>query len=287
MSAELDPRVNAMRADLADAALAGRVEAARFVPGAPRRIVAGHAPLRAAPSDDATMLSEALAGEAVQVFDTVGEWAWVQLAADRYVGWVPAETLAADAPAPTHRVAALSTFAFARPDIKAPPLAALPLGAQVAVTGEAHDRNADYALIAPAGAVVTQHLASLDAVESDWTSVAERFVGTPYLWGGKTVAGIDCSGLVQVALQACGLDAPRDSDMQEQALGDPVDWGAPLRRGDLVFWRGHVGLMIDAGTLLHANAHHMMVARESLQTASARFATRGLTPASIRRVAGR
>ena len=172
-------------------------------------------------------------------------------------------------PAPTQKVRALRTFAFAGPDIKQPPLAALPLGAEVAVTGEAEDKNARYALISPAGAVVVQHLAPLDAVVPDWVAVAEMFLGTPYLWGGKTSLGIDCSGLVQVALREAGIAAPRDTDVQEAALGKALALGSglpALRRGDLVFWKGHVGIMRDAENLLHANAHHMAVAVEPLRT---------------------
>ncbi|MGH6923069.1 MAG: NlpC/P60 family protein [Propylenella sp.] len=284
----LDPRLNAFRPDLADLALKGKVEAARFIAGEDFRVVASIAPLRAAPSERAMLQTEALRGETVRVFETTPEgWSWAQLAADHYVGWVPRAALGPVGAQPTHRVSVLRTFAFAKPDIKSPPLAALPLGAAVTAIGEAEDRNARYALIDPAGAVVQQHLAPLDDVASDWTAVAERFVGTPYLWGGKTGLGIDCSGLVQVALGMCGIAAPRDTDMQETALGIglPLGAGLPkLRRGDLVFWRGHVGLMRDADTLIHANAFHMAVASEPLASALKRMEGQGLAPTSIRRV---
>jgi cell wall-associated NlpC family hydrolase len=285
----LDPRLHAVRPDLADAALAGQIEAARFVTPETARVTAPQAALRQAPSADAMMLTEALFGEAVAVFEVREGWAWVQLAADRYVGWMAADAISAEAGAPTHKVAAPSTFAFDGPDIKRPPLMVLPMGAVVRVCGEAEDRNARYALIEPAGAVVTQHLALLDAREADWSTVAERFLGSPYLWGGKTRGGIDCSGLVQVALAACGIGAPRDTDMQEAALGAalPLEAGLPaLRRGDLVFWKGHVGIMCDPETLLHANAHAMAVAAEPLATAIARTQARGAPVTSIRRIAG-
>ena len=284
----IDPRVNAYRSDLADFRLKGLVHSERFVEGQPYRIAVPQAPVRRDPSADAMLLTEALWGEQVRVFETNSAgWAWAQLDADRYVGWIPADALAEGPSSPTHKVSASRTFAFGAPDIKKPPLLSLPLGTQVEVTGAAHDKNADYALIAPAGAVVTQHLAPLDAAASDWTSVAEQFLGTPYLWGGKTDMGIDCSGLVQVALQACGIPAPRDSDMQEAELGAPLPLGGgwpELRRGDLVFWAGHVGIMRDGENLLHGNAYHMAVAVEPLTQAVVRLAGRGAPMTSIRRI---
>ena len=285
---QFDPRLNAIRSDLADIAFEGQIEVPRFARGVTLRVAAPQAPVRSEPSDGAMLLTEALCGERVTLFDeTEDGWAWVQLTADRYVGWMPRDALAESGTAPTHKVSALRTFAFARPDIKAPPIAVLPFGAQVSLTGQAEDRNATYGLVDPAGAVVVQHLAPLDRLEPDWVSVAERFLGTPYLWGGKTSGGIDCSGLVQVALHAGGTTAPRDTDMQEAALGTalPAAGELPrLERGDLVFWKGHVGIMRDSDTLLHANAHHMQVAAEPLQAAIERLTGRGSEVTSVRRI---
>lgn len=288
---QLDTRLNAYRADLADLALAGRVDARRFVQGSPHRVTASQAPVREGPSLQAVQLSEALCGEAISVFEMSSDgWAWAQLQRDRYVGFVPAQALSAEAPAPTHKVSALRTLVFSAPDIKAPPLAGLPFGAEISVSGEAEDRNARYALLRSGGALVRQHLAPLDALESDWAAVAERFLGAPYLWGGKTSLGLDCSGLVQVALQACGFSAPRDTDMQERELGISLgsDVGpAQLERGDLVFWRGHVGIMLDERRMIHANALHMAVAIEPLRAAVDRLAQRGAPVSSIRRIEAR
>ena len=286
----LDPRLNAYRADLADLALQGQVEAMRFVPGEPFCIAASSAPLRRAPSDGAALDTEALRGEEVRVFETTRDgWSWAQLAVDRYVGWMPHAALAALGAEPTHRVCVLRTLVFTEPDIKSPPLAGLPLGAVVTVVGAAEDHNARYALIDPAGAVVDQHLAPLVGTAADWTGVAELFVGTPYLWGGKTSLGIDCSGLIQIAFQMGGVAAPRDTDMQAAAVGErlDVDLEAPqgLARGDLLFWDGHAGIMVDATRLLHANAFHMMTAVEPVATALARIAAAGLPLRAVRRIA--
>lgn len=284
----LDPRTNAFRADLADARLRGSVQAARFADGEEMCVAKPVVPLRTAPEDSARLGTEALSGELVSMFETNADgWSWIQLKGDRYVGWTPREALDAPRANPTHKVSAIRTFVFKEPDIKSTPLAALPLGAQVTVIGEAEDRNARYALIAPRGAIVWQHLSALAGFESDWTAVAERFLGVPYLWGGKTSLGIDCSGLVQISLQACGIAAPRDSDMQEAALGKPLPLGDGLpilRRGDLVFWKGHVGIMRDAELLLHANAHRMAVTIEPLAEAIGRIASRGEAVTSVRRI---
>ena len=277
----LDPRVTPARPDLAAAHLEGRVEAARFVEGIEREVRDESAPLRREPAPDASLDTEALRGERVMVYDTNEEgWCWGQLAADGYVGWLPANALAEPGPVATHRVAALRTLAFPGRSIKLPPVAAFSLGCRIAVTRE----EPPFA-VTPSGYLPARHLAPLDAAEPDFVAVAERFLGVPYLWGGKTSLGIDCSGLVQVALTAAGIVCPRDSDMQERALGaaiaaDPAD----LRRGDLVFWKGHVAIVRDGATLLHANAFHMAVAAEPIAEAVARIAAGGSAITAVKRI---
>ena len=280
--AAFDPRVTPARPDLAAKTLEGKVAAARYVEGALREVIEPQAPLRAEPRPDAALLTEALKGERVAVYDANGEgWAWGQLASDGYVGWLPDNALAAPGPAPTHKVSALRTLAFPGPSIKMPPLEALPLGARLAVA-----RTEERMAVTHAGAYVpAAHLAPLGRNETDFVAVAERFLGAPYLWGGKTALGLDCSGLVQVALTACGMSCPRDSDMQEKALGAAVAADpSTLKRGDLVFWKGHVAIARDATHLLHANAHHMAVAIEPVAEAVARIRKSGLDVASIRRL---
>ncbi len=281
-----DPRVTPARADLAAKHLEGKVPAARYVEGRVVEVVAPSAPLRREPRPDAALDTEALKGERVTIYDTNEDgWSWGQLAADRYVGWLPSAALAPPGPAPTHRVAALRTLVFPGPSIKLPPLEALPLGATIAIARE-RDRMA----ITPTGAhLPARHLVPIDSYESDFVAVAERFVGAPYLWGGKTVLGLDCSGLVQTALTACGMACPRDSDMQEAALGERVAAAgdfANLRRGDLVFWKGHVAIVHDRTSLLHANAFHMAVVIEPLAEAIARIRAAGSEVTSVRRIVG-
>jgi cell wall-associated NlpC family hydrolase len=279
-----DPRLTPARPDLAAKHLEGTVSAARYVEGTPREVVEPQAPLRRAPLPDARLLTEALMGERVTVYETTGEgWAWGQLAGDNYVGWMPANSLSLPGPAPTHKVSGLRTLLFPGPDIKLPPLAALPFGARLALVRY----HAPFAVTAAGAYVPAQHLQPIDVAEPDFVAVAERFVGVPYLWGGKTSLGIDCSGLVQVALTACGVSCPRDSDMQERALGTPIAADrdlSGLRRGDLIFWKGHVAIVRDPAMLLHANAHHMAVAVEPLSAALDRIRRTGSEVTSVKRL---
>jgi cell wall-associated NlpC family hydrolase len=273
-----DPRVTPARPDLAARHLAGRLEAARFVEGEEREVIDAQAPVRRAPAPDAEQMTEALMGERVTVYEFDDEgWAWGQLAGDGYVGFLPANALIAPRAAPTHKVTALRTLAFPGPSIKAPPTVSPPLGSRLAVMRE-QDRFA----VATAGYLPASHLAPLDRFEKDFVAVAERFLGAPYLWGGKTNNGLDCSGLVQVALNACGIPCPRDSDMQETALGTPVAIGA-ARRGDLIFWKGHVAIVRDDAMMLHANAYHMAVAIEPIAEGVARIAAAGSKVTGVKR----
>jgi cell wall-associated NlpC family hydrolase len=288
-----DPRRAAWRSDLADVRLKGQVRSARFVTHAAATVARPVLPVRKAPDAACGLETELLFGELVEVFERAKGWAWVQAVRDRYVGYVPEDGLATSMPPATHRIRALGTFVYARPDIKSPPVHGLSIGSRVSVL-ETRDR---FAALANGGFVMHQHLATLDQGTHDFVDIAERFLATPYLWGGRSRLGVDCSGLLQLAMQAAGLDCPRDSDMQRAELGTALDVPAPLaqpdpqaadidglQRGDLLFWPGHVAIMTDAQTLLHANGHHMAVVVEPAIDAAVRIQRQtGEAVAAVRR----
>lgn len=285
--ADLDPRLTPARPDLAARFLEGRVMAERFVEGEPARVIEGLAPLRRAPRADAGLDTEALIGERLTVYDEDEEgWAWVQLARDGYVGWMPSHAfLKGEGLLPTHKVSALRTFLYPGPSIKLPPLGWASFGARVAVVRETEANGRRFAVTSEGRAIVANHLVPVDAMESDPVAVAERFLGTPYLWGGRSSLGLDCSGLVQTALEACGIAAPRDADLQEATLGEAVDLDPRAwRRGDLMFWPGHVALVRDAETFLHATAHLMAVGIERIDEGLARIEANGPGLRAVKRV---
>lgn len=277
-----DKRLTPARPDLAASSLRGKIEADRYADGVTMQVIDVSAPLRSAPSPEAPLDTEALHGERVVVYERTEEgWSWGQLARDRYVGWLPSNALAKEAAAPTHRVRALRTFVFPKPDIKSPPIASLSLGSLLAAARE----DAGFVVEQNGGFVPKQHVVSADFRESDPVEVARRFLGAPYLWGGRTSAGLDCSGLVQLALQSAGRECPRDSDMQQE-IGTAVSFSddeKALARGDLIFWKGHVGFYAGNGIFLHANAFHMAVAEEPLAEAIRRIGASGSEIIAVRR----
>src|SRR5690554_1378978 len=259
----LDRRLHAYRPDLADARLRGRVEAERFVAGEPATIRVGCVDLKREPSLEAPNDSQLLFGEEVSVFDRREGFAWVQNSTDGYVGWLQEGTLGPALPEPSHRITALRTPLLRAPSVKAPYTSFLSLGSRVAVVGS-RDR---YAEIAGGGWVFAEHLSALDQPEADYVATACRLLGVPYLWGGRSTFGLDCSALVQLALAAAGLSIPRDSDQQENcaALGERLPADITRRRGDLLYWPGHVAIALDSEHVVNATGGPMLVVEEPFE----------------------
>ena len=280
----LDPRRHAFRSDLADARLEGQVEAAEFVDGAPMRAGTSPVDMHPTPARDGSILAQCWAGEAVRVFevDETSGAAWIARERDGYVGYVDVADLA-DAFEPTHVVCAPRTFVYAEPDLKAPVLFQRS-GCERFRGGDGREERGTAYVHDGEGWLIERHVRPLDAQGGDWVAHAATLLHTPYLWGGETAFGIDCSGLVAWSLALAGRDVPRDSDMQWRELGEPLPGLEALARGDLVFWQGHVGIMEDAATLLHANGHTMSVAREPLAEAVERIGYLYGQPLGARRV---
>lgn len=285
MTGNLDRRSHAYREDLADARLKGKVSAARFTEGAPARVAVPVADVRPKPDANCAIDTQALFGEAMTVFDSSDGWAWVQLEADGYVGYVRQDTIREGVAAATHVISIPRSFVYPGPDLRFPHQAALSMGSRVTVTGAAETRATPYALLEDGSAIIAAHLRPVrETAPEDAVAVAARFLNTPYLWGGRSGFGIDCSGLVQMALAMTGKRAPRDSDQQAASLGASIDPDRDgLERGDLVFWKGHVGFIEDADTLLHASGGTMYVTREPLQAAIDRIARLYGPPTGYRR----
>jgi cell wall-associated NlpC family hydrolase len=278
----LEKRLNAFRGDLADLRLKGKVDAKVFREGSLMQLTVPIATLHRAPAPDAPQETQVLFGETLRVFDLADGWAWVQLEQDGYVGYIRHDFLSANIHNPTHHVIAPSTLLYPKPSIKTHPAKYLPMNAQLSVTAI----QDQFVELATGGFVFASHVTSATKKNPDFVEVAKQFLHTPYLWGGKSSHGIDCSGLVQTALQACGTKCPRDADMQESELGTALRINDldGLKRGDLVFWDGHVGVMENDTTLLHANGYYMQVTSEPLREVVARSDATGKPVTSIKRL---
>ena len=244
-------------------------------------IIAPVAAVHREPGETAMQITQALFGEKVTVFEIENGWARCQLENDGYVGFITATALGESITSPTHRVSTASTHMFPKPDMKSQPAVSLPMNADVEVISG----DGKFAGLSNGKFIFANHLVPLASVEPDYVAVAEKFIGTPYYWGGKSILGLDCSGLVQTSLRACGISALRDTDMQEKQLGKNllINDLDGLRRGDLIFWKGHVGIMVDDKILLHANSHHMLTVNEPLAEAIERIASKGYPITSIKR----
>jgi cell wall-associated NlpC family hydrolase len=279
-----DPRTTLARDDLAEQALEGVLPARAYRAVEPMQCVVSVAPIGKSWGPHAELDSQLVFGEAFDVLDRKDGWAWGRARRDSHVGWVPETALGAPLMAPTHRVSALRTYAYPEPDIISAPPMMLTLNSLVTVEA----RQGRFAKVARAGWVVESHLAAFDVFDTDPVAVAERHLGAPYQWGGRESVGLDCSGLVQQSLFACGRACPRDTDEQALQAGEPLDPGKGfknLRRGDLVFWDGHVAMMTDETRMIHANGYAMQVMIEPLSDALAcRQASGDGEPTAFRRL---
>jgi len=287
MSEDLDPRLHPLRDDLAGAELKGRVERPRFAEARPAQVAVGTLDLRRAPAPDAMLASQLFHGDEVRIYETKDGWAWLQHAGDGYMGYAEAAALREDidtlSPPTSHWVRVPRSFVFPAPDEKVPPLDALPMTARVRVLSE-QEKYSEIAWGAGSGWVPSRHLAPNGEIVEDFVATALAFIGVPYLWGGRTSLGLDCSGLVQVALAAAGLACLRDSDMQEASLGEPRPLDEPAVRGDLFYMPGHVAIALDAWRVVNTNAHDMLTSIEPLEDLVARVqAESGQGVTAIRR----
>lgn len=278
-----DRRLNAYRTDLAEESLRGTVEAASYVSGSPGLICVPVVQMRARPELECGTDTELLLGETVRVLDTDAGWAWVKADFDGYVGYIPDYAVSPVVRSLTHIVTAPRTFIYSGPDLKFPTVQALSMGNRIAVIDERETRGTRYFLLEGGQAVIANHCAEVgQPLSGDYVTIAERFLETPYLWGGRSGFGIDCSGLVQLSMMMAGKNAPRDTDMQAKGLGTEID-RSELTRGDLVFWKGHVAIMEDDKTLLHANGHTMTVSHEGLEESIQRIGWLYNKPTGFRR----
>ena len=281
---KLDPRLHAYRPDLADEALRGQVEASRFVHGSLKRIVAPVAALYKVPDALSERQSECLFGEDVKVFEEKNGFCWVQAQQDGYVGYIEQSKIGSIGNQPTHRVNVPRTFQYRDADLRSPMISPLSMGSRISVIGEAETRGTRYAKLDNGSFVVFNHITPVSTLANDYVAIAESFIHTPYLWGGKSGLGIDCSGLVQLALMMTGRTVLRDTDMQQATIGKDIAPEDGLQRGDLVFWKGHVAIMVDSGTLIHANGASMDVRKENLDHAIERIAKNHSVPTGYRRL---
>ena len=286
MSEALDPRLHAFRADLADERLRGKVNAERFVTPTKMRVIAPFADILREPDERSGLDTQALHGDGISVFETRGDWCWVQCDRDGYTGYAKADAFGGSGPAVTHMVLAPRTFRYSKPDLKSARTGYLSMGSSVCVVDEVTTRGTDYLVLDRGDALIAGHLMPNGQWQDDPVAVAQTLLHSPYLWGGATGFGLDCSGLISLAQRLCGRTVLRDTSMQCASIGDPIDPGADfdaLQRGDLVFWNGHVGMMSDSENLLHANGHSMNVALEPLHGAIARIGYLYGQPTIVRR----
>ena len=266
----LDPRTTLARKDLADTALKARVRAERYAPIKSKVVSTGIVDVKKTPNNSAPLLTQAFFGEEVSMLDEANGWAFCQLNSDGYVGFLKSEHLSTHGLQPSHSVAVPLSHVYPKPDVRAPIGMAIPFGAQVTISEGVEEKR--FSEVRGLGWIYKRHLKPLGSLNADYLQTAAMFLHAPYVWGGKTALGLDCSALVQLALNYAGKDCPRDTDQQLEMLGRSV--GANIsacEKGDLVFFPGHVGFMLDKMRLLHANATYMRVTLDKLESVVSRL----------------
>jgi cell wall-associated NlpC family hydrolase len=298
----LDPRLNAIRSDLADIRLKSKFDAIHYASGKPGIVCEPVVSLKGAINPDSDNIHQLLMGEMVWIFEDINEQKWVQSRVDGYVGYAtsrsvsqepepsPLTAAAANANGSTHIVSVPTTFCYPKAELRNPPLYSLSMGSQVTIRSYRELRGTKYAMLAGGGALIKKHLIEIDKFQSDYVGICESLLNTPYLWGGSSAFGIDCSSLVQLSMRMCGTQVLRDSDMQAATIGIELDAGENyqnLKRGDLIFWRGHVGVhqgsIDDIPQIIHSSGHTMNVASEPLHQAIERIAYLYESPIGFRR----
>ncbi|PCH47556.1 MAG: peptidase P60 [Hyphomicrobiales bacterium] len=283
---DLDHRLNAYRDDLADISLEGKVDAKKFVKPHAMQVTAHFADLKSKPDSAASLDAQVLHGDVLNVFEQSNGWAWVQSTVDNYVGYVRDHELGDVGREPTHLVLAPHTFLYPEPDMKSARCGYHSMGSKLIVTEKVTTRGTDFCILDSGEAIIAKHIFRLGDWRTDFVSVAETLINAPYLWGGNTGFGVDCSGMISLAFRLCGKTVFRDTDMQANSIGEeltPQPNYSNLQRGDLVFWNGHVGVMAGKKYLLHANGNSMNVALEPLKEAVERIAYLYGKPTIIRR----
>ena len=258
----LDPREFAFRPTIAASYLQGIVAADQFSDGVVCSVTESVLPLKNKPNDQAERASEMLFGEKFIVYERQGAWAWGQSQTDGYVGFVKINGLSDQPASPTHEIKELKTFVYQRPDIKSPVIKELSMGSRVSLK----EKGENFICLKEGGWIVKKHVVELNIKEASFIAVAKKYIGTPYLWGGRSSNGLDCSALVQLSLSRVGILAPRDTDQQEETVGcfcgkNPEG----IEKGDLLYTQGHVAISSGRDLVLHANVHHMRVVEEPLQ----------------------
>ena len=279
---ELDKAINAYRADIAAQKLYGKVQSEKFVESVLYQIKTPIAQLRNAPNPMAEHATQALLGELIDVYEIKDGFAWGQLKRDDYVGYIAISDISQEIQTPTHKVCAMRTNAYDGAKVQAQIIHNLPFGALVLPTDR---RENGFVWCEGIGFVFENHICPIESAFEDPVALAEQMLGTPYVWGGNSPLGIDCSGLVQTCYGACGIELPRDARLQE-ARGQNLEINddlSGLRRGDLVFWRGHVAIMMDEANIIHATSFTMMVSIEPLKVARTRIDKLGIPIRSIKR----